>query len=209
MKRFAPQEIEKSLRNLVSWSVRFLIYGGAGGGTLERYYAERAKSIWKGTIQTANALADDMMNVLPSDTQFAEAFASARISRAHLARYYLRAMEIKKAGGDPCLIPNPDTDAVSVEHVLPENPDPSWNVKPEIAEAFYRRIGNMVLLSTPINNDRDVGNKKFSVKQPFYASAPFELTKAVALFQDWGPDQIAERQEGLAKLAVKTWPPKS
>lgn len=209
MKKFVPEEIEKSLRNLVSWSVRFLIYGGAGGGTLERYYAERAKSIWNAAIRVADALADDMMNVLPTDTQFAEAFATARVSRAHLARYYLRAMEIKRAGGDPCLIPNPDTDAVSLEHVLPENPDASWNVKPEIAEAFYKRIGNLALLSTPINNDADVGNKKFFVKQPFYLNAPFELTKEIATFQDWGPDQIAERQEGLAKLAVKTWPLKS
>jgi hypothetical protein len=37
VKKFNSAEIRVSLRNLVSWTVRFLIYGGLGGGTLERH----------------------------------------------------------------------------------------------------------------------------------------------------------------------------
>ncbi len=36
--KFAPQEVKKSLRLMVSWVVRFLITGGLGGGTLENHY---------------------------------------------------------------------------------------------------------------------------------------------------------------------------
>lgn len=206
MKKFEPKELESALRRLVSWSVRFLIYGGAGGGTLERNYSERAASIWNGSMKTTEALTDDMLKVLPTDIEFAGAFAVARVARGHLARYYLRAIELKATGGDPCMIPNPDTDVVSLEHVLPENPDGDWNVKPEVAEAFYKRIGNLVLLATPINNSSSVGNKNFPTKKPFLAAAPFKLTQVVAAYSDWGPDQITERQKGLADLAVKTWP---
>lgn len=209
MKNFPPKEVEKSLRNLVSWSVRFLIYGGAGGGTLERYYSERAKSVWNSDIKTADALTDDTSNVLPTDVEFAEAFTNARVSRGNLARYYLRAMELKHTGHDPCLVPNPDTDAVSLEHVLPANPDPSWNVKPEIAEAFYKRIGNLALLSTPINNSDQFGNKTFFIKKPYLANSGFKLTQEIANESDWGPDQIAHRQILLSALAVKTWPLRS
>jgi len=190
----------------VSWSVRFLIYGGAGGGTLERNYSERAASIWVGKITTTKALFADMQSILPSDVEFTEAFAGARVARPHLARYYLRAMELKVSGGDPCMIPNPDTDVVSLEHVLPENPDASWKIKPEVAEAFYKRIGNLALLSTPINNSVTVGNNGFTVKKPFLAASPFKLTKEIANYSDWGPDQISKRQAILAELAVKTWP---
>lgn len=209
MKSFLPSEIEKSLRNLVSWSVRFLIYGGAGGGTLERYYSERAKSVWNGNIKTADALTADMENVLPTDVEFAEAFTNARVSRSNLARYYLRAMELKHSGSDPCLVPNPETDAVSLEHVLPESPDSGWGIKLEIAQAFYKRIGNLALLSTPINNDAQYGNKDFSTKKPYLANAPFKLTKEIGDYSEWNPDTIAQRQEALAKLAVKTWPLRS
>jgi hypothetical protein len=206
MKKFTPKEVESALRSLVSWSVRFLIYGGAGGGTLERHYSERAASIWKGTITTTEALLNDMVNILPTDVEFSGAFATARVARPHLARYYLRAMELKVAGGDPCMIPNPDTDIVSSEHVLPENPDASWKVKPEVAEAFYKRIGNLALISTPINNSDEYGNQTFAIKKPFLAAAPFALTKEIASYSDWGPDQISQRQLKLADLAVKTWP---
>jgi uncharacterized protein with ParB-like and HNH nuclease domain len=206
MKKFSDKQIESALRSIVSWSVRFLIYGGSGGGTLERYYSERATSIWNEKIKTTKALKEDMLNVLPTDVEFSGAFAIARVARPHFARYYLRAMELKNNGEDPCLIPNPDSDVVSLEHVLPENPDSNWKVKPEIAEAFYKRIGNLALLSTPINNSIEVGNNKFKIKKPFYTEAPFELTKQIATYPDWGPDQIAQRQLKLAELAVKTWP---
>lgn len=206
MKRFQSSEREAALRSLVSWSVRFLIYGGAGGGTLERHYAERAASIWNAKIATTKALTDDMIKILPSDVEFADAFATARVSRGHLARYYLRALELQTLGKDPCMIPNPDTDAVSLEHVLPEKPDGSWNIKPDVAEATYKRIGNLALLSTPINNSTEVANNGFPIKKPFLAAAPFELTKQIAASTGWGPDQITERQKQLANLAVKTWP---
>jgi hypothetical protein len=150
-----------------------------------------------------------MSDVLPTDVEFAEAFTNARVSRGNLARYYLRAMELKHAGGDPCLVPNPETDVVSLEHVLPENPDPKWNVKSEVAQAFYKRIGNLALLSTPINNDSGYGNSEFSIKKPLLAAAPFKLTQEIARYSKWEPDEIAQRQSLLAELAVKTWPLRS
>jgi Protein of unknown function DUF262/Protein of unknown function (DUF1524) len=206
MKKFPQTEVESALRSIVSWSVRFLIYGGAGGGTLERYYSERAANVWAGKITTTSALRADMRNVLPTDVEFLNAFSTARVSRPHLARYYLRSMEAKAAGSDPCLIPNPDTDAVSLEHVLPENPDSGWGVAPDVAEAFYKRMGNLALLSTPVNNDDEVGNKAFVVKKPFLQAAPFKLTQEIAAYSKWGPEEIGKRQEALAKLAVETWP---
>lgn len=206
MKKFNSNDVESALRRLVAWSVRFLIYGGAGGGTLERNYALRAEAVWSGKIDTTDALTQDMLKVLPTDIEFLGAFEIARVARPHLARYYLRAMELKAQGNDPCLIPNPDTDVVSLEHVLPENPGPNWKVKAEIAEAYYKRIGNLALLSTPINNSATVGNSDFAVKKPFLQQAPFTLTQEIANYSQWGPDQISERQLALAKLAVKTWP---
>jgi hypothetical protein len=38
--KFSVEEVQKSLKVMVSWAVRFLIVGGLGGGTLGDYYAQ-------------------------------------------------------------------------------------------------------------------------------------------------------------------------
>ena len=101
------------------------------------------------------------------------------MSQSHLARFYLRSLEMKESGGDPCMIPNEDTNVVNLEHVLPENPGEKWGSIPsEVAKAHYKRIGNLALLSNPINSA--VGNDSFAEKKPFLKDAPFTLTKAIA-----------------------------
>src|SRR6202030_4636154 len=88
LKRFPKKEMASSLRSLVSWSVRFLIYGGGGGGTLERHYALRAKDVWSGAIKTTKELTKDIVSALPGDVEFSSAFSVARVSQHHLARFY-------------------------------------------------------------------------------------------------------------------------
>jgi hypothetical protein len=203
--RFSGKEIEISLRNLVAWSVRFLIYGGLGGGTLERHYSLRAQAIWKGKIKKATELADDMMSNLPGDVEFANVFATARVSQAHLARFYLRALELQHVGGDPCLVPSEDTEIVNLEHVWPERPGTKWGkVAADVAAAYHKRIGNLALLSSRINVA--AANNSFDDKKPYLKQSPFKLTSAIARNKKWGPQEIDARQKELGRLAVMTWP---
>jgi hypothetical protein len=69
-------------------SVRFLIYGGRGG-FLDEHYAARANLIGTGKITKASELRESLKNELPTDSQFEQAFSTARVSKAYLARYYL------------------------------------------------------------------------------------------------------------------------
>ena len=56
------------------------------------------------------------------------------------------------------MVPNDNKELVNLEHILPENPGKNWGkIDPEVAKAFYKRIGNMALLSAPINSE--IGNK--------------------------------------------------
>jgi hypothetical protein len=62
-----------------------------------------------------------MAEIVPSDALFEAAFAEARVSQVHLARYYLRAMEQKKKGKDePEWVPQDDENEINLEHILPE-----------------------------------------------------------------------------------------
>ena len=98
-KHFSVKEARLAFRLFIFWSVRFLIAGGRGG-LLDRNYALRAQEIGTGKIKTASELSSAMEDVVPSDAIFEAAFAEARISQSHLARYFLRAMELKQKG-DP------------------------------------------------------------------------------------------------------------
>jgi hypothetical protein len=205
LRQFSKSEAEKALRLMLAWVVRFLVVGGLGGGTLERHYSDRAKGVREGKVKTAKDLAKAMASVVPTDRLFEKEFATASVSRAVLARYYLTALEKQHQGkSEPDLIPNPSQRVVNLEHVLPQTPGAKWRaVKPEVAKAYYKRIGNLALMNADANSK--AGNSSFADKLPAYRKSSFALTKEIGREKKWGPDEIDAWQQRLEKLAVKTW----
>ena len=202
--KFKTREVEKSLKFLVSVSVRLLIYGGLGGGALEIQFSERAKEVSNGEISNTAELKNRLSRVVPSDTQFKEAFRTATVSKQYLARYYLMTLENAEKGEDnPELIPNADSSAVNLEHVLPKNPDESWEIETDTHRAFLKRLGNLAIMSSRLNSN--IGNASFEEKKPYYRESSFELTKELADYESWNVDAINIRQEKLAELALVTW----
>lgn len=200
---FTPEEASKAFKLFVSWSVRFLIFGGRGG-MLDTQYSLRAGEVGRKEITKARQLRDAMSDYVPTDAQFQEAFASARVSRPHLARYYLRAIEkTRTADPQPEYVANEDVQDVSLEHVLPVTMSDQWPIDPEAFELAQRMIGNMVLLKA--NQNRDLGNSGFPEKAAVYAQSGYYTTKDVADNLAWGLEQIKVRQARLAECAVQTW----
>jgi uncharacterized protein with ParB-like and HNH nuclease domain len=202
---FTPREAEKAFRLFISWAVRFLITGGGRGGRLEEAYADRAKEITDGKITTTKKLAEAMKEKIPSDRQFQDEFAVAQVQKAKLARYYLRALELKLKGDpEPEFVPN-EGPAINLEHILPQNPGTGWGrVPPDVVRSYYPRLGNMVLLQATKNTS--IGNKKFADKLPVLKNSAYVLTKEAGNATAWGTKEIDARQLKLAALAVKTWP---
>jgi len=203
---FEKEEVAKALRMLVSWSVRFLIVGGLGGGTLEEKYSNAAVRIYKKEISTAKQMADAMRQSVPNDVAFRVAFANATVAKNYLARYYLRTLEMVKDGNpEPEFVPNTANDIVTLEHILPEKPSSDWSyINPDDAKANYKRIGNMVLLQKSANNS--IGNAGFAAKAELFKKSEFALTRAVGHSPSWGLAEIASRQAELAELALTAWP---
>jgi hypothetical protein len=203
---FDKVEATKALRMLVSWSVRFLIVGGLGGGTLEEKYSNAAVKIYKHEIVTAKQMAAAMRESVPNDSEFKVAFENATVAKNYLARYYLRTLElVKKGDNEPEFVPNTANDVVTLEHVLPEKPSAEWAHIPfEDAKANYKRIGNMVLLKKSANNG--VGNAGFATKAELFKKSEYELTQEVGQSATWNLEDIAQRQSALAELALKAWP---
>ena len=145
-----------------------------------------------------------MKSYVPSDPEFEGAFAVARVSRAYQARYYLRALEnTTKQVTQPEYVPNESVADINLEHVMPLNAGEEWDVDDDLAETSQNLLGNLVLLKS--NQNRDLGNLPFAEKRPIYAKSGYDLTKRVALYEQWTLDEIRDRQMKLAKLATKTW----
>lgn len=204
--RFKESEAKKAIKNLVSLSVRFLIYGGLGGGPLEYNNCQAAKVIRDKTVTTSSQLFSQLKNIIPSDTVFQESFEKATVSKTYLARYYLRALEEKARGGtDPELIPNANTEVINLEHILPQTLSSSWpHISTEEHALLHKRLGNLALMKSKIN--LKAGNDEFKNKVSFYRNSKFKLTKIIANEKKWDKNAIERRQKYLAELAITTWP---
>jgi hypothetical protein len=202
-RHFDPNEADKAFKLFVSWSVRFLIFGGRGG-MLDTQYSIRAREVGTGQITTARELREAMRTYVPSDREFEVAFATARVSRVYLARYYLRALEnTAKQLLQPEYVANESVADITLEHVMPLTTGDDWDVDDDLAEATQKFLGNMVLLRASQN--RELANMSFDEKKSVYRRSGYELTKQVAEYEKWTPDEIKSRQARLAALAVKTW----
>ena len=204
-RHFTPDDAKEAYRLFVSWSVRFLIAGGGGGGVLDRHYGLRAKEVTDGLLRTAGEIAEKMEEVVRSDEVFQAAFRTQSVAKAKLARYYLRALELQYTQSDNASLGGvDDTTEYTLEHIIPKTPSEEWAIDPIEAKNYYKRIGNLALLSPGANVN--AGNEAFVERVEIYKASPLLLTREVATAEEWGAVEVEERQEMLADLAVDTWP---
>jgi hypothetical protein len=148
-----------------------------------------------------------MKTIVRPDADFIDGMRKARVSKTNLARNYLRAMEL--FGAEPNEHPElggilEDTTVYNLEHVLPAVPGEGWNLTPEELQSLGKRLGNMALLDPTVNVG--IGNKSFQEKRKVYQASPLKTTQRIAQFDDWGLEQIDQRQSEMAEAAVKIWP---
>jgi hypothetical protein len=204
--KYDVAEVRQAVKNLVSWSVRFLVHGGLGSGALETHNSAAAKEVRDGSIKTAAQLFKRLQPVIPNDAAFQASFLTCSVSKAFLARYYLRAIEQQGKGVvDPELVPNDNVEAVNLEHILPQRPSGSWAHIPMDEQAvIVNRLGNLALMKAKINTKS--GNDSFAFKKPFYDTSEYILTKSIATETVWDKSSIDRRQTRMAGLAIQTWP---
>jgi hypothetical protein len=204
--KFEVKEATRAFQFFVSLGVRMLIAASTRSGSVEETMARVAMAVFKGEIKTTAKLKEALSDITPSDGEFSAAFETATLSKGPLARYYLRSLEkVVQKTQCPWFVPNEDKDLMTLEHILPENPDGNW---PQFSEeehaAYWRRIGNLCLL--PKGPNCDLRSEKEKTKFAVYKTAPYELTRQISDAGHWTKETICERQKGLAKLALKAWP---
>ena len=206
IENFDQAQLKKALRLLLASSVRFMIAGAGGGGPLNHAYGQAAKEVMDGKIKKSDELRTQIgAGILRTDAEFKEAFSKAKASKNDLARYYLRALEIKAQGGSNPELGNilEDEKTLNLEHIMPQSSSSDWSISDDVRQQYKKRLGNLALLN-PSSNVK-IGNSAFTEKKKVFATEDHLLTKDVAKFDEWGPQQIEKRQETLAELAAQVW----
>jgi hypothetical protein len=204
--KMSKKECDLAFKLLVSLGVRLFIAGSTRTGSIEMALSTAANRIYSREIKTALQLRVALKDVIPSDSVFAGAFATAKVSNGKFSRYYLRSLEAAETGGtDPWHTPVDDYTVVNLEHILPKKPMGNWPQfgTDEEAREFTTRLGNQALLLAADNSSQ--GSDKFEDKKPAFKKSPYHFTKMVGDAPQWTKDEINARQLKMAQLASATW----
>ena len=154
--KFPQKEAAQAFQFLISLGVRLLIASTTRSGSVEQPLAFAANEIFTGKIISPTQLKKRLHDVTPNDEEFRIEFETARVSKAQLARYYLRSLEMAAKGRklEPWFMPTDDRSVINLEHILPKKPDVNW---PQFSEeevgVFVNRLGNQALMRASDNSD--------------------------------------------------------
>ncbi len=203
---FSAAETASTFQFCVSLGVRLLIASSTRSGSVELPLAAAANTVFAGAITSTKELKARLNGVTPTDEEFRTAFETARVSKAQLARYYLRSLEMAARNEpEPWFLPTQDPSVINLEHVLPKKPEGNWPLFTDDEAGMYvNRLGNQALLQASTNSNlKSVG---IVDKKPVFLASEYILTSQIGNCADWSPVEIAERQKGLAILAPTAWP---
>jgi Protein of unknown function DUF262/Protein of unknown function (DUF1524) len=199
-----PEQVTKMLRQMVVVSFRYTVVSSLSANELERTYSGAALAVRKNDSRNPQAIFKLIKSAYVDDRRFSEDFAARSFSKPQVARYVLielnNEMERDHAKGAK-------EETVSLEHILPKNPDTSWtNALPSGADPdeWVEMIGNLTLLEKPVN--RGLGNKDFATKNSKgYGPSELAINADVAAQNVWTWKQIEARSQNLAGVARKVW----
>lgn len=189
MRHFGDDELNLLLKFLISWSMRGLIVGGLGGGSIERAYVEAAVAVSEGRAATTAAIFEEMASVIPTDEIFRQAFTTRRINRTTIAKYVLVSLaQAEEQIQNAFEVPDAVEASYQLFSILPRNAAPEeWpSFEPDEISQWAFRLGNLYVINETEAKKKPAG----------------QLINAL----HWTPSQLASRQETLADAAVALWP---
>lgn len=198
-------EWARVLRVLRTLVFRYTVVGQRNPNALEPAVHQAARAVLDGRASNAGSVFRVLRPIYVADEDFRSDMARLQLptngQRKRLAKYILARLEQDRRGVAM------NADPATIEHILPENPDPTWrSAIPEErwAERIYM-LGNLTLLEKSAN--RRIGNSGYPAKCQAYAESSYAITRdiAAAAPEEWTVSTIAARQVRLADRAVHLW----
>ena len=176
---------------------------------LESLYQEAASMLHMSQGAQVDASEALLLDRLPSDASFRDAFSRQALGYTYVAAYALRKIELALAPGEKTIKPNAE---VHVEHIMPRASTAFWRDRIDDGDDYHdrvRRWGNLTLLLKNLN--QSVSNGDWQTKRygngvhPGYDASDVVLTRELLALSDWTWRHIDNRSAWLAEVAVRTW----
>ncbi|WP_209366723.1 DUF262 domain-containing protein [Priestia megaterium] len=206
-------EINSVLEAIITLQLRNIFIGEEPGNTLEQFYPNLAKSIYEEEIQGIHSILNSIHSQMINDTVLEDKFSSKIISTNNdksIIKYVLRTIynyEHRIRNQNELLI-NPDTNLITLEHILPEKPeiDSLWttNFNDIDREKYTYLIGNLTLLLRGPN--ASASNNEFKIKVNEYATSSINQNQQIAALPIWEKQQIVNRTSTLFNTFKDLWP---
>jgi uncharacterized protein with ParB-like and HNH nuclease domain len=202
--KFPTNEFIKLIRICINFIFRYLTIAERENKELERLFSEIAISIRKGKIRNTKDVKSRMMRENVDDDSFFKDFSRKQIKTAKVAKYILRKIENHMS---------PESEKVSrrltLEHILPKNPDDEWKEhleeKKMDKDDYVYRLGNMTLLLERPNKEAQSHFFTRKREQIYRKQTKLRINEDLKQYDGWTAEEIRERQERLAGVALKVW----
>lgn len=200
----------KAVDIIAAWSFRAWVAGTIGGGVAEKAFCSAAQAVSSGEASSVEQIREYMLDLVPDDAEFRQAFMSHGRITTTRAKYVLAMLErqhLCETSKQTDALPDWSSKTVTIEHILPKSSKEADFDSGDDYEAFTRncdRLQNLTLLERSINGNLD--NKSVSEKLEQYEDSAFALTRLVGNNSVWDSDAARKREEFLADLAVRAWP---
>lgn len=145
-----------------------------------------------------------LSSIVVDDNVFENSFSDKSFPynsrNAKIVRYILATIE--KHNGSAQTVSFSDDDA-TIEHILPQNADESWDMDEDKQHQLVFRLGNTCLLEKKLN--MNLKNASFDEKKKVYAQSSYHDAQIIASYDEWNENSIINRQNKMAHVAVNIW----
>jgi uncharacterized protein with ParB-like and HNH nuclease domain len=202
--KLPEKEFINLLQSCIDFTFRYLTIAEAEHKVLEKLFSDIAIDIREGKIKNAEQMKKRLSREHIDDDTFKKLFTKKEIKVAKVAKYVLQKI-------DDYLSPDEEkySDRITLEHILPRNPDKEWMeylLKNNIEkDELVNRIGNLTLLIGKVN--KKAQNAFFTKKRDYFYKkmTKLKINESLKDIHSWTKEDIEKRQEGFAELAVKIW----
>jgi len=201
--RLQEKEFINLLKLCIGFTFRYLTVAEAEHKVLEKLFSDIAIGLREGTIKSSEQIKKRLSGEYHDDDTFMKLFAKKEIKVAKVAKYLL--MKI-----DDFLSQDKEkySEKITLEHVLPRNPDKEWieyikkfNIE---KDELVNRIGNLTLLIGKVN--KEAQNAFFTKKVHLYKkNTKLIINEPLKEIKSWTKQDIENRQKWLADKAVQIW----
>lgn len=186
------------LKSITNYYVRNIIVAGNTANKTEVFFAKLAFEISHADANLTDYLLSEIEKEKIDDEDFKIRFSKFEIKVTKNIRYLLGEIERYISGTEKKI----DESNIHVEHIMPKS-NKKWNYDDFMHEEYVNRFGNLTLLGPEYNND--ASNNLFLDKLEQYKKSEVNLTRQLLDKEDWGKEEIEDRQMWLAEQAVNIW----